>query len=427
MFFQLAPKNDRGWKGMVTRVIVPQKGLSEESCIILEWKKKEGELVAKGEIICVIETNKAVFEIESPASGILLKILHKQGEEVRVMETIAIIGETEEEYKHLLGEKEIKKEKPGGAETDSKTIVQVQPKEEGNTEKGVQIKISPRAYKLALMKNLDIYTIQGSGPQGRIIERDIQEAIQKKGHLAIPTPVEKIKAESYQKIHMKGIRKIIAERMLFSLQNSAQLTLHSSFSAKRILEYRAQLKETKETLSYPDININHLIMFGIIKALKNSPAINSYFQEGTITQFREVHLGFAVDTAEGLKVPVIHQAEQYSLVQFALKVMQLTQQCIDRSVRPEDLEGGTFTVTNLGNLGVEYFTPILNTPQTGIIGIGCPQLRPIKQNKVIEFLPYIGLSLTFDHRVIDGAPAARFLQQVITILENFSYQPDEKP
>ncbi|MDD3656383.1 MAG: dihydrolipoamide acetyltransferase family protein [Atribacterota bacterium] len=412
---------------MVTRVIVPQKGLSDESCLIQEWKKKEGERVEKGEIICAVETNKAVFEIESPVAGILLRILYKEGKEVPVMETIAIIGELGEEYQHLLKKEETKKEVPLKSETVVGKTTLDQLKGKGDIDQRMHIKISPRAHTLAITKNLDISILKGSGPEGRIIERDVQEVIQTIGHLAMTTSEKKIKAESYQKIPMKGIRKIIAERMLSSIQNSAQLTLHSSFSAERVLEYRAQLKETKETLSYPDININHLIMFGIIKALKNNPAINSYAQERMITQFKEVHLGFAVDTAEGLKVPVLHQAEQYSLLQFARKVQQLTQQCIDRNIQPEDLEGGTFTITNLGNLGVEYFTPILNAPQTGIIGIGCPQLRPIKKTNVIEFSPYIGLSLTFDHRVIDGAPAARFLQQVIAILENFSYQPDEKP
>lgn len=412
---------------MVTKVIVPQRGLSEESCIIQEWKKKEGERVEKGEILCLIETNKAVFELESPASGILLKILHKEGEEVPVMDTIALIGETGEEYNHLLGEKKKEKEESIQVEKVNQGIGQDQLPEKSENESGIQVKISPRAYKLALNKNLDISTIQGSGPQGRIIERDIREVINKREYETKTAAEKRVKAKPYQEIPIKGIRKIIAERMLFSLQNSAQLTLHSSFSAKRLLEYRNTLKESKEKSSYPDININHLIMFGIIKALKDNPALNSHFQEAKIIQFKEIHLGFAVDTAEGLVVPVIHQAEQYSLLQLVKKMQQLIRQCVDRDIQPEDLEGGTFTVTNLGNLGVEYFTPVLNSPQIGIIGIGCPQLKPIMKTNTIEFSPYIGLSLTFDHRAIDGAPAARFLQQVIKVLENFSYQPDEKP
>jgi len=197
--------------------------------------------------------------------------------------------------------------------------------------------------------------------------------------------------------------------------------------AQRILESRNRLKDAKDNLFYPEININHLIMFGVIKGLKDNPTINSYFQEGKIIQFKEVHLGFAVDTSEGLMVPVIHQVEKYSLIEFARKVQNLIQQCVDRNIQPEDLEGGTFTITNLGNLGVEYFTPILNSPQTGIMGIGCPQLKPIKKNNTVEFLPYISLSLTFNHQVLDGAPAARFLQQVIAILENFPYRPEDKP
>lgn len=412
---------------MINKVIVPQKGLSEESCIIEEWKKKEGERVEKGEAICVIETNKATFEIESPATGILIKILHQEGEEVPVLETIAIIGESVEEYKLFLEGKETKKEEPEEIEKTSKILMQEPLKEEDNIEKDIQVKISPKAYRLAISKNLDISTIQGSGPQGRIIERDIREAIKKREYKA-ETGERKIeKTKLYQEIPIKGIRKIIAKRMLSSLHNSAQLTIHSSFMAQRILEYRNRLKDAKDNLFYPEININHLIMFGVIKGLKDNPTINSYFQEGKIIQFKEVHLGFAVDTSEGLMVPVIHQVEKYSLIEFARKVQNLIQQCVDRNIQPEDLEGGTFTITNLGNLGVEYFTPILNSPQTGIMGIGCPQLKPIKKNNTVEFLPYISLSLTFNHQVLDGAPAARFLQQVIAILENFPYRPEDKP
>lgn len=412
---------------MVTRVIVPQRGLSDETCIIQEWKKKEGERVEKGEIICLVETNKAVFEIESPASGIILKIIHNEGEEVPVMDTIAIIGEFKEEYKYLLEEKDNKREESLKPEIVSKKVTEDKVSVKGGIQKGKPVRISPRAYRLAHTKNLDISAIEGSGPEGRIIERDVQETIQREMKQAIPATEKKEEITLYQEIPVKGIRKIIADKMLYSLQNSAQLTLHSSFLAKRLLEYRSQAKELKETLSYPNINVNHLIMFGIIKALKEHPGINSYFQDGKIIQFKEIHLGFAVDTMEGLMVPVIHRAEQYSLVELARKIKQLSEQCTDRSILPEDLEGGTFTVTNLGNLGIEYFTPILNFPQIGIIGIGYPQLKPVIKNDTIEFLPHIGLSLTFDHRAIDGAPAARFLKQVITILENFSYKYNEKP
>ena len=411
---------------MVTKVIVPQKGLSDESCIIQEWKKKEGDWVKKGEVICEVETNKAVFEIEAPVSGIILKILFKEGEEVPVLDTIAIIGEPDEEYEYLLRREVAKEEAPPESEVKGSTIKKEIPPDESAMTKESEVKISPRAYKIALEENVDISTIKGSGPGGRIVERDIKEAIMAKETLLTDYVKKGRKTGLSQEIPLKGIRRVIAEKMLFSLQNSAQLTLHSSFRAKKLLEYRAQLKESKGTLSYPDININHLIMIGIIKALKVYPLMNSHFQNGSIIQFSEIHLGFAVDTTEGLKVPVIHQAEEYTLVQFAQKVQKLSQQCLDRTILPEDLEGGTFTVTNLGNLGIEYFTPILNPPQTGIMGIGCTQLRPIMNSYSIEFLPSITLSLTFDHRVIDGAPAARFLQQVITVLENFTYQPDQK-
>lgn len=410
---------------MPTKVMVPQKGLSDESCIILEWKKREGDRVEKGEIICEVETNKATFEIEAPASGVLLKILHQQGEEVPVLETIAIIGEPGEEYQHLL-EKEVTpkaEEQPESEEKIEKSITDRRQGRKEDSEKISEVKISPRAQKIALENKLDISQLKGSGPDGRIIERDIIEALSTKA----PSEKREAGTDIVQEIPVKGIRKIIADRMFQSLQSSAQLTLHASFQAKKLLDYRSQLKESPEKSSYRDINMNHLMMFGIIKALREYPEMNSHYQDGKIIQFREIHLGFAVDTREGLMVPVVHQAERYFLEQFAQKVRQLTQECLDRKIKPDDLEGGTFTVTNLGSVGIEYFTPILNSPQTGILGIGCKQIKPMIHGHSIEFAPFIGLSLTFDHRVIDGAPAARFLAQVITILENFGYQPHQKP
>jgi pyruvate dehydrogenase E2 component (dihydrolipoamide acetyltransferase) len=409
---------------MVTKVIVPQKGLSDESCVIQEWKKKERDRVRKGEIICEVETNKAAFEIESPDSGVILKILHQEGEEVPVLEVIALIGEPGEKYEHLLEKKETRETgKPQESKIIQETVTQDEQEDSGSAEKISEVKISPRAQKIAIENNLDISIIKGSGPEGRIIERDIIKAL-----LIETPPVKREKGSGiYQEIPVKGIRKIIAERMFQSLQSTAQLTLHSSFQAKTLLDYRSQLKESPEELSHHSININHIIMFGVIKALQDYPDMNSHYQNGIIIQFKDIHLGFAVDTKEGLKVPVIKHAEQYSLEQFTQKVQQLTQQCIDRNIQPDDMEGGTFTVTNLGNLGIESFTPILNSPQTGIMGIGSIQIRPVIKANSIEFAPFIGLSLTFDHRVIDGAPAARFLQQLVTVLENFDYQPHQKP
>jgi len=414
---------------MVTKVIVPQKGLSDETCLIQEWKKKEGDRIGKGEMICAVETNKAVFEVEAPASGVILKILHQEGEEVPVMETIAIIGEPGEKYEHLL-EKEDFTEVVSQPESEITQEVTTpdKPERDRSLEKISEVKISPRAHQLALKNGLDIARIKGSGPEDRIIERDVQALISvKKTSFETPLVKKEKGSELFKEIPVKGIRKIIAERMFHSLQSTAQLTLHASCRANSILDYRSRLKESPEESSDRDININHLIMFGVIKALQEYPAVNSHYQKDRIIQFKEINLGFAVDTEEGLKVPVVHQAERYSLEQFSRKVQQLTQQCINRTIQLEDLEGGTFTVTNLGNLGIEYFTPVLNHPQSGILGIGCKQIKPIIKANSIEFAPFIGLSLTFDHRVIDGAPAARFLGQLIMILEDFELQPHQKP
>ena len=384
---------------MATKVVMPRRGLSVESCLIQGWKKAEGDSVSKGEVICEVETNKAVFEIEAPDSGILLKILYQAGEDVPVLTTIAIIGQPEEKYNEALKE-EKQKEKTAPPE-------------------GKPIKISPRAKKLARQKHLDPLPISGSGPQGRILERDVWQFLSEKQSYKQEHPATEAIRTPGREIPVNGIRSMIARRMHQSLQESAQLTLHAAFRATHLLEIRTRFKQLPENPDYSHININHLIMFGVIKALQAFPLMNSHYDHDRIVSFSSVHLGFAVDTPEGLKVPVVHDAQRYSLPEFARKVAQLSQKCFNKTILPEQLEGGTFTVTNLGNLGIEYFTPVLNLPQTGILGIGSKQIRPIIKEHSIEFAPYIGLSLTFDHRSVDGAPAARFLQWFIHFLEYF--------
>jgi pyruvate dehydrogenase E2 component (dihydrolipoamide acetyltransferase) len=214
---------------------------------------------------------------------------------------------------------------------------------------------------------------------------------------------------------MSGIRATIARRMRESLATTAQYTLHTSANAGGLLLLRAKIKAST---GVPDININDLVTFCAIQALLDVPDVNVEFIDGKVHKHREIHIGFACDTPRGLMVPVVRDAHTLTAGQLSVKMKELTAQAVKGTVSPDDLSGATFTVSNLGGLGIESFTPVLNPPQVAILGVDSIQLKPVRREGRIEFIDAIGLSITFDHQVIDGAPGARFLRVVKEKIEN---------
>lgn len=421
---------------------MPKLGNTVESCIIVSWKKTKGESIAQGETLCEVETDKAMMEVESPASGILLDVFFHEGDDVPVMTPIAAIGEPGEDVESLRPDSATVQPSATptngqAALTSLETIGAVAPRISG---------ISPRARNLAKQTGLDIAGIPGTGPGGRIIERDVRAALTikprmtplaramvEKGDFVAPqgsgvrgrittkdlepvAPAPSIPEtgqpteEEIQTIPVRGVRKVIAERMLSSMQTTAQLTLNASADARALLDYRKRLKNSAEALGLQNVTINHLVLFAVSRTLVQYPELNALFVGDAISQYRRVHLGFAVDTSRGLLAPVIRNANRLSLKQIAEEADRLAEACLDGTVSPDALQGGTFTVTNLGSLGIESFTPILNPPQVGILGVGNINLKPVEASGEVEFVPHLGLSLTVNHQVVDGAPAARFLQ-----------------
>ena len=217
-------------------------------------------------------------------------------------------------------------------------------------------------------------------------------------------------AGEFQTVPVQGVRRVIARRMLESLQTSAQLTLNSSADAQALLAYRQRLKASAEASGLQQVTINDLILFTVSRTLKRHSELNALFKDDVIYQYNNVNLGFAVDTARGLMAPVIHDAAALSLLQIGREARRLASACQDGAIMAAEMEKGTFTVTNLGSAGVESFTPILNPPQVAILGVGSINLKPVEIDGELQFRKHIGLSLTINHQVIDGAPAARFLQ-----------------
>lgn len=452
---------------MATAVVMPQLGNSVESSIILEWKKQVGDTISEGEALVEVETDKATIDVESPVSGTVLAHFFGAGDDVAVKVPIAAIGAPGEDYESL---------RPVESSTGSAPVTEtsapvspVPPSGNGHaaptpssttepTTDGRQA-VSPRARNLAARKAVDLSNIAGTGPGGRIIERDVEAALAQQPRLTPvaqsmietgeyvapqrgtgpggritkrdlqpaatqqptepPPSIQPSNEEAVERIPIKGMRKVIASRMLESMQTTAQLTLNATADARGLLAYRQQLKASNEALGLQKISINDLLMFVVARTLLDFPEMNAHYTGDTIERYKAVHLGFAVDTPRGLIVPVIRNAHALSLKALSAEAKRLANACLEGTVLPDELNGGTFTVTNLGSLGIDDFTPILNPPQVGILGVGGINLKPVEVNGTVEFIQHIGLSLTINHQAVDGAPGARFLQAVTQNLAQF--------
>jgi pyruvate dehydrogenase E2 component (dihydrolipoamide acetyltransferase) len=413
---------------MAEAVLMPRLGQSVESCIITEWVKKKGESVVAGDVLFCYETDKAAFEETAKISGVLLDVFYNEGDEVPVLSNVAVIGKTGEptdEFRNSASKpastaETLMTEKTKPSENTGLPVIDL-----ANTDQ--RIKISPRARNIAKAKGISVHTIPGTGPNGRIIVRDIESSINQgtkaeKSGSAV-TPVQIISKDGYKETPLSNVRKLIAKGMHASLQNSAQLTHHTSADARKLLELRASLKIRAEKAEIPNVSLNDLVCFATIRALEKMPAINSHFLGDKIRTFSKVNLGIAVDTDRGLMVPVIRNADDLNLKALAVHIKTLADNCRKGNVDPELLksENASFTISNLGSFGIELFTPVINLPQSGILGVNTITYRPADiGNGIIAIIPVIGLSLTYDHRALDGAPASAFLREIRNQIENLS-------
>jgi pyruvate dehydrogenase E2 component (dihydrolipoamide acetyltransferase) len=408
---------------MANPVIMPKQGQSVETCIITGWFKKKGEEVRTGDILFSYETDKASFDLESPSDGVLLDIFYKEGEEVPVLVNVGVIGTPGEDTLSFRQGKEDEKTDPKTATgTVQESVLLSPPITEKTGLTDGKIKISPRAKILAEEKNIEFTYLKGTGPNGRIIVRDIEIALTSPAGTPAagrPSPVT-----SFTDKPLSNVRKMIAKAMHASLQNSAQLTHHMSADVRRLLEVRKKIKnELEANKPGQDITLNDMICFCVIKALKKFPEANSHFLNDSIRTFNNVNLGIAVDTKRGLMVPAIVNAGGMDLVTLSKELKSVADACRNGNVNPELLQStaASFTISNLGAYGVEMFTPVINLPQACILGVCTIISRPADTgNGIFGFVPFIGLSLTYDHRAIDGGPATLFLKEIKTQIENFN-------
>ncbi len=407
---------------MATPVIMPKQGQSVETCIITSWLKKKGEVVHTGDILFSYETDKAAFDIESAADGILLDVFFEEGAEVPVLVNVAVIGSAGEDTESYRPGKTQDKTALKNTASEKKAAVKANPQiHETSSDANGKTRISPRAKRLADEKGLNYNKITGSGPNGRIIIRDIEIALSEK--TIHPVASSLTPEAGFSEQPLSNVRKMIAKAMHASLQNSAQLTHHMSADVRNLLEARNMIKnELASGTGKHDITLNDMICWCVIKALKKFPGANSHFLDDRIKTFNKVHLGIAVDTPRGLMVPSIKNADDMDLVKLSVELKSVAEACRKGNINPELLQSdaASFTVSNLGAYGVEMFTPVINLPQAGILGVCTILHRPADLgNGVLGFIPVIGLSLTYDHRAIDGGPATMFLKEIKDQIEKF--------
>jgi pyruvate dehydrogenase E2 component (dihydrolipoamide acetyltransferase) len=445
---------------MATKIIMPQGGQHVEEGRVVKWLKAEGDTVKKGEVVCEVETEKVVLEVESPADGVLLKIVVPAGEKVAVFATIGIVGALgeqvdlskfgPEEKEEGVDITEIRKRlaaKEAGGEAGVKASGRAKKlaAEKGIDLAGVQgtgpggriveedvlraaaemakapdevmvgkVRISPVAKKMTEDKGLDVASIQGTGPMGRIMKEDVLRAMEDKGMKKGPVPgaLKQLK----ETIPIRGVRQVIFDRMHQSLQQSAQLTLTMEVNAAELGRFRKILVDSLKDKNIK-ISYNAILVKMIARALEAHPKMNASVIKDEIWLWESINVGVAVDAEQGLIVPVVRNANNKDLIAIQKDIDDKVERAKSKKLVPDDLQGGTFTLTGLGFLDIEVFTPILNPPEVGILGVGKIIEKPVVENGQIVVGQRMMLSLTFDHRIIDGADGARFLKTLKSYIE----------
>ena len=440
---------------MATVVIMPRQGQSVESCVITAFNKKVGDTVEKGEVLFSYETDKSSFDEPAPEAGKILAIFREEGDDVPCLENVLVIGADGEDVSAFAPAAEAAPaaaEAPAAAPAAEAAPVAAAPVAEAQATAaaGGEMSISPRARILADKTGADLLKAVPTGPNGRIIERDVQKLLDQGftvsaaakdgyttavegtgingkvmlGDLNAPAAAPVAAAApaapvaEYEDVKLPNIRKIIAKQMCASLNGMAQLTFNSSFDATKILNLRKSLKAGAEKMGLANITLNDIILYAVSRVILKHRGLNAHCLDDTMRYFNTVNLGIAVDTERGLMVPTVFGAEKMSLNDLSKAAESVITEAQSGKINPDLLKGATFTISNLGSMGIESFTPIVNPPQTVILGVDCVSYRVKEVNGEFVNYPAMGLSLTVDHRVLDGADAARFLKDIGFALEN---------
>jgi pyruvate dehydrogenase E2 component (dihydrolipoyllysine-residue acetyltransferase) len=415
---------------VANEIKLPRLGQGMESGTIVKWLKSEGERVEKGEPLYELDTDKVTQEVEADASGVLLRIAVQEGE-VPVGRTIAVIGEKGEEVS--VSENGDEQPSPGSAESDVQTVeapsqapAREPEREEGREASaetagagpqisvqrdGGRVKASPLARRIARERGIDLASLSGTGPEGRIVAEDVERA-EVGAPAAVPAPAAAPPGE-VERRELTSIRKTIARRLteawqipVFQLQTSVDMTRANALVAR--------LREDEDG---PKVTVTDVLTKVCAAALMRHREVNAQWTDEAILLFPSANVGIAVATPHGLVVPVIHGAERLRLAETAAARADVVGRAREGRLAREDLENGTFTISNLGMFRVEQFTAVLNPPQAAIVAVGATEEKPVALDGEVVVRPMLSLTATFDHRAVDGAPAAEFLQSVKELLE----------
>jgi pyruvate dehydrogenase E2 component (dihydrolipoamide acetyltransferase) len=425
-------------------VEMPKMGDSMEEGKILRWIKKEGEQVKKGEMLAEVETDKVNIEIEAFASGILRKIIVPEGAAAPVGAKIALIGASDEPLPGNLGGN------GAGARTSASSEQQVKdaPSQvpvgvntsttSGTTTPSTQdrIFISPLARRLAAENHLDYATVQGTGPNGRIIKMDIEAALNRQPSAITPAPVPAAEpvtpvaaapepalaaatdSNEVVEIPLTAMRRTIARRLSQSMQTAPHFYVTSVIDTDKLAAFRQQINAYAALEPSPvKVSFNDLIVKAVAKALLRIPQVNVSFAEDRLLQKKQVHIGVAVALEQGLIVPIVRNADQRGILDIARETQRLAEAAREGKIRPEEFSGSTFTVSNLGMFDVDSFTAVINPPESAILAVGSITPTPAVVDGQVVVRNHMKVTLSSDHRAIDGATAARFLQEVKRLLE----------
>ena len=400
---------------MATEIVLPQWGMDMQDGTIVKWLKQEGDSVVEGEPIVEVETAKIQTELESTASGILVHIMVAEGTIVPVRGLLAIVADPGEEVPRPATDTPQSPPSQGGVAAPSgqgATGRVAAPRVDSPVTSppapvGDRVQVVPAARRLAREKGIDLGRVRGTGPRGRIVIADVEQAVQ--------APSQAPDQTAPRTVQIEGMRRTIATRMLQSQQTMAQVTLTTEANVADAMALRAGVSRQWTELSLSPL---HLAVKAAARALKEHPRLNAIQAEDHVQLMEEVNIGVAVSLTEGLITPVIRNADQKTLAQISAEARDLASKTREGRARPEDVTGGTFTISNLGAYEVDAFTPIINPPEVAILGVGRVVEKPVILQGVISKGAMMYLSLTFDHRVVDGAPAAEFLQKLKGYLED---------
>jgi pyruvate dehydrogenase E2 component (dihydrolipoamide acetyltransferase) len=398
---------------MATPVELPKSGNTVEECVISRWVKQAGDAVFPGDVLAEVETDKATFEIAAPVGGTLLATFFPEGALVPVFTTVCVIGaigEDAEEFRPSAAAS-LPVPSPQSPVPTAQASATASPEPLAPTARASG-HLSPRARRFAAEWGFEPAGIIGSGPGGRVLEQDIRAAYESARAAAATTGTFAQPSDS---------RDAIAHQRRESPAITGQYTLHVSADARQLLAMHARAKETARGGRTPNISIDALVTFCIIRALLDTPDLNAELIDGAIVRHRAIHIGFACDTPHGLLVPVVHDAQDLSIAALARRMNELAASALNSTISPDALSGGTFTISNLGGVGVEWLTPVVYPPQVAILGVGAIHVKPVRTGGGVDFIDAIALSLTCDQRAIDRAPAGRFLRTLTEKIEHIEY------